>query len=71
MTNILPQINIAKKHHESLRKEFPNVSRQTIYDSLKYRNNSDLAKAIRTSAIKLLKQELSKIEENTKAFDNR
>lgn len=50
------QINISKKHHLQLKEFFPGVSRQTIYASLKYFNNSELAKKIRAKAIELLER---------------
>lgn len=57
-------IKIALEHHKILKEEFPEVSRQTVYASLKYFNNSDLAKKIRAKALELLEKELTENKPN-------
>ena len=54
----LPSINLGTKHHQILQDEFKNVSRQTIYNALKYFNNSIIAKNIRNRALELLEIEV-------------
>lgn len=51
-------IHLASKHHKILKEEFPQVSRQTIYASLKYFNNSEVAQQIRARALELLQEEI-------------
>lgn len=50
------QINVSATHFHRLVQEF-GTSRQTIYNALRYITDSDLAKEIRTSAKKILKEE--------------
>ena len=57
-TYAMKSINLARKHHEILQKEFSQVSRQTIHTALRYFNNSDVAKQIRKRALELLQQEI-------------
>lgn len=52
------EISLGKKHHAELKAQFPEVSRQTVYASLRYFNNSELAKNIRAKAVELLEKEL-------------
>lgn len=54
----MKSINLARKHHEIINKEFSHVSRQTIYSSLKYFNNSEVAQKIRQRALELLEAEI-------------
>lgn len=54
----MKSINLARKHHEIINKEFSHVSRQTIYASLKYFNNSEVALKIRQRALQLLEAEI-------------
>lgn len=54
----MKSINLARKHHEIISKEFNHVSRQTIYSSLKYFNNSEVAQKIRKRALELLEAEV-------------
>lgn len=54
----MKSINLARKHHEIINKEFSHVSRQTIYASLKYFNNSEVALQIRQRALQLLEAEI-------------
>jgi cell shape-determining protein MreC len=58
----MKSINLARKHHEIINKEFSHVSRQTIYASLKYFNNSDVAQKIRKRALELLEAEIKENE---------
>lgn len=58
----MKSINLARKHHEIINKEFSHVSRQTIYASLKYFNNSDVAQQIRKRALELLEEEIKENE---------
>lgn len=58
----MKSINLARKHHEIINKEFSHVSRQTIYASLKYFNNSDVAHKIRKRALELLEAEIKENE---------
>lgn len=58
----MKSINLARKHHEIINKEFKHVSRQTIYASLKYFNNSDVAQKIRKRALELLEAEIKENE---------
>ena len=54
----MKSINLARKHHEIIQKEFSHVSRQTIHTALKYFNNSEVAQQIRKRALELLEQEV-------------
>ena len=54
----MKSINLARKHHEIIQKEFSYVSSQTIHNGLRYFNNSDVAKQIRKRALELLEQEV-------------
>jgi hypothetical protein len=54
----MKSINLARKHHEIIQKEFDHVSRQTIHTALKYFNNSDVAQQIRKRALELLELEV-------------
>lgn len=51
-------IHLASKHHQILREEFSQVSRQTIHTALRYFNNSEVAQQIRKRALELLEQEV-------------
>lgn len=55
----MKSINLARKHHEILNREFSHISRQTIYASLKYFNNSEVAINIRKRALELLQEEIT------------
>jgi hypothetical protein len=57
---LVQKISLPPKLQKILIKEF-NVSRQTIYVSLCYSNNSDTAKRIRFRAKELLLEEAKKI----------
>lgn len=59
----MKSINLARKHHEILNREFSHVSRQTIYASLKYFNNSEVAINIRKRALELLQEEINNNKE--------
>lgn len=61
MGRVLPQINIARSHYKVLAVEFPDYTRQTIYDALCYHNNSETARAIRKRAKELLEEEIQNI----------
>lgn len=50
-------ISIGSKQLASLRAEFSNISYQTVYDSLHYRNHSPRAMKIRQRAKELLQAE--------------
>ncbi|AEW85140.1 hypothetical protein B0A78_12140 [Flavobacterium columnare NBRC 100251 = ATCC 23463] len=56
-------INLGTKHHQVLRKEFQEVSRQTIYSALRYFNNSETAQKIRNRAIELLEEEIKEYKD--------
>jgi hypothetical protein len=60
----MKQICIGDKHHRIIREEFKGVSRQTIYASLRYFNNSETAKKIRNRALKLLEIEVKEAKTN-------
>ena len=60
MTLEYPKINISDVHRKVIYEAFP-VSRQTVNDALKYHNNSETAKSIRTMARNLLKKELDNV----------
>lgn len=55
----MKSISLARKHHEILNREFSPISRQTIYASLKYFNNSEVAISIRKRALELLQEEIT------------
>lgn len=64
---VLPQICIGRKHHKELQKEFlPHISRQSIYNALSYRNNSEIALKVRMKAKELLLREIKEIEKYEK-----
>lgn len=65
----MKQISIGEKHHKIIRKEFENVSRQTIYASLRYFNNSETAQNIRKRALELLENELKEGKKNEQLIE--
>ena len=60
--NNYPRINLSDPHRAVIYQEFP-VSRQTVNDALRYRNNSERARAIRKRALELLREEVKKVDE--------
>lgn len=60
-TRLLPQINLAKPHHQVLQKEFPGYSKQAIRMALLYQTNSDFARQVRKRAKELLQNEIKSI----------
>lgn len=57
----MKKINLAQSHWKILKAEFPQVSRQTIYTSLRYFNDSPTARAIRKRAKELLVKEANEV----------
>lgn len=55
------QVNIAGFQKKQIAKEF-DTTHQNVLMALKYVNNSELAKRIRSRAKEILKNEISKIE---------
>ncbi len=54
------RINVADKHFAIIQKEFE-VSRQSVYNALRYFTESELAEKIRARAKELLEQEAKEV----------